>query len=410
MDYIHAAELANNSSIEEASHNDKTRTWERFLAWLETVGWDNDPFLTRLTRAQKARVVGAFAISLRRGEHSHERHQGPLVAGTISKALSNLAATFQDNNHCDPRHNKEGKTDRFILGIIRSFKKSDPKEKAQKAITPALLQHLYTRSKSVFFQHIADLCTGAFFFACRSCEYSQTTGSRKTKVLTPRNIVFRQGHKVITDRTQFTTADAVSITFVAQKNDMYHDTVTQHATTNSALCPVHIWSRIVNRVLALPKATMDTNVNAFWNTGRKRLEYIRSTQILESLRWAAGNLGQDKLGYTKDEIGCHSIRSGAAMAMYLAQYPIKVPTYTIMLQGRWCSDAFLRYIRKQVKEFSKGVSEAMISKESYDFFTIADSADDTNLEDPRLPNNPQSLTSSFTGAAGPRFTRNHVFE
>ena len=100
---------------------------------------------------------------------------------------------------------------------------------------------------------------------------------------------------------------------------MYHDTVTQHATTNSALCPVHIWSRIVNRVLDLPKGTIDTNVNAFWNTGRKRVEYIRSTQILESLRWAAGNLGQNKLGYTKDEIGCHLIRSGAAMAMYLAQ-------------------------------------------------------------------------------------------
>ena len=144
MDYIHAAELANTSSIEEASHNDKTRTWERFVAWLETVGWEHDPFLTRLTRAQKARVVGAFAISLRRGEHSHERHKGPLVAGTISKALSNLAATFQDNDHNDPRHNKDGQIDRFISGIIRSFKKVDPKERAQKVITPALLKHLYS--------------------------------------------------------------------------------------------------------------------------------------------------------------------------------------------------------------------------------------------------------------------------
>ena len=410
MDYIHAAEVANNSSIEESSHNDKSRTWERFIAWLETVGWDNDPFLTRLTRAKKTRMAGAFVISLRRGEHSHERHKGPLVAGTISKALSNLAATFQDNNHSDLRHNIDGKTDRFISGILRSFKKVDPKEKAQKAITPALLRHLYTRSKTTFFQHVADLCTGAFFFACRSCEYSQTTGSRKTKILTPRNIVFRQGNRTITNRQQFSTANSVSITFVAQKNDMYHDTVTQHATSNPDLCPVHIWSKTVNRVLDLPKATMDTHVNAFWNTGRKRTEFITSSQILESLRWAAGDLGKNKLGYTKDEIGCHSIRSGAAMAMYLAQYPIRVPTYTIMLQGRWCSDAFLRYIRKQVKESSKGVSEAMISKESYDFFTIADPVDDTTLEDPRLPNNPQSLTSSFTGAAGPRFTRNHIFE
>ena len=191
---------------------------------------------------------------------------------------------------------------------------------------------------------------------------------------------------------------------------MYHDTVTQHSTSNKDLCPVHIWSKVVNHVLALPDATIDTTINAFWNTQRNRVEYINSSQILESLRWAARDLGKDVLGYTAEEIGCHSIRSGAAMAMYLANHPIRVPTYTIMLQGRWCSDAFLRYIRKQVKEFSKGVSEAMISKESFQFYTIADSIDDTCLEDPRLPNNPQSLTSSFNGAAGPRFTRNHVFE
>ena len=410
LNYINAAEVANNSSIEESSHNDKTRTWERFIAWLETVGIHDDPFLTGFTRTQKVRMVGAFAVSLRRGEHSHPRHTNPLVAGTVSKALSNLAMTFQDNDHADPRHNRDGKTDRFITSILRSFRRHDPKEKAQKAVTPQLLQHLYNRSKTAFATHIANLCNGAFFFACRSCEYSKTTGTRKTKTLTPRNIVFRNKHRTITNRKQFASADSVSITFVAQKNDMHHDTITQHATSNPALCPVHIWSAIVNSVLDLPKSTIDTTINAFWNTDRKRTEYITSSQILSSLRWATQSIGKDTLGYDKDDICCHSIRSGAAMAMYLAQHPIRVPTYTIMLQGRWCSDAFLRYIRKQVKEFSQGVSEAMISKESFNFYTIADSIDDTCLEDPRLPNNPQSFTSSFNGATGPRFTRNHVFE
>jgi len=44
------------------------------------------------------------------------------------------------------------------------------------------------------------------------------------------------------------------------------------------------------------------------------------------------------------------------MAMYLAG----VPVFTIMLLGRWSSNAFLRYIRKQVKEFSRGISAKMI--------------------------------------------------
>ena len=52
----------------------------------------------------------------------------------------------------------------------------------------------------------------------------------------------------------------------------------------------------------------------------------------------------------------------------------------------------------------------MISRESYTFLTIADSTDDITLEDPRLPNNHRSLTSTFNGDTGPRFTRNHVFE
>ena len=52
------------------------------------------------------------------------------------------------------------------------------------------------------------------------------------------------------------------------------------------------------------------------------------------------------------------------MAMYLAGVPVD----TIMLIGRWSSDAFLRYIRRQVQEFSAGVSRRMIM--TPDFLTI----------------------------------------
>jgi len=80
---------------------------------------------------------------------------------------------------------------------------------------------------------------------------------------------------------------------------------------------------------------------------------------------AAATLGEDELGFSPDQVGLHSARSGAAMAMYLAG----VPVVKIMLLGRWSSDAFLRYIRRQVKEFSGGVSQKMISNER--FFTIS---------------------------------------
>ena len=102
-------------------------------------------------------------------------------------------------------------------------------------------------------------------------------------------------------------------------------------------------------------------------------------------------LGVDHLGFTSDIIDCHSIRSAAAMEMFLN----KVKTYTIMLQGRWSSDALLRYIRKQVKEFSNGVSTSMVDPDTYKFYTMPDSLLTFDKEgNPKIANNPP-LTHLF---------------
>ena len=270
-----------------------------------------------------------------------------------------------------------------------------------------LLNYLFSR-KDAFSNDIAHLINGVFFFACRSCEYSKVSGTRKTKIITIRNIKFRKGHRLVKHKPQLHTADSVSITFVSQKNDKDYETVTQHKNSQLIQNPVTLWAAIVNRITNIPGTTIDSPVNTFLNKITNCIEYITSDQILASLRWAAGELGFDRLGYHPEEIGCHSIRSGAAMAMYLS--PKRVQTYTIMLQGRWCSDAFLRYIRKQVQEFSKGVSEAMICDETYAFFTIPDLCEENDAEDPRIPNDPRSLTSSYNGNnAASKYTRNHIF-
>ena len=47
--------------------------------------------------------------------------------------------------------------------------------------------------------------------------------------------------------------------------------------------------------------------------------------------------------------------------MYLAREKI----YTIMLMGRWSSDAFLAYIEKQVKESTLGVSSRMLINDTF---------------------------------------------
>jgi hypothetical protein len=113
-------------------------------------------------------------------------------------------------------------------------------------------------------------------------------------------------------------------------------------------------------------------------------------ELLKRLRLAAKSIGPEVLGFSADQIGLHSARSGAAMAMYLAG----VPVFTIMLLGRWSSDAFLRYIRKQVKEFSRGISSQMIQNEN--FFTIQN----TSANGSRAP---ISLNHASRHKHGPNF-------
>ena len=67
------------------------------------------------------------------------------------------------------------------------------------------------------------------------------------------------------------------------------------------------------------------------------------------------------LGFISKEVGTHSIRSGGAMALCLA----KVETYIIKIIGRWKSDSFMKYIRKQVQQFTSGITERMVQIEHF---------------------------------------------
>jgi len=72
---------------------------------------------------------------------------------------------------------------------------------------------------------------------------------------------------------------------------------------------------------------------------------------------AATAIGKDKLGFTANQIGLHSARGRAAMAMYLAG----VPVFTIMLLGCWSSDAL--YSLLPVKQWSKAAFRDHINRQ-----------------------------------------------
>jgi hypothetical protein len=133
------------------------------------------------------------------------------------------------------------------------------------------------------------------------------------------------------------------------------------------------------RIWSYQGTTENTPVSTFWRHDRR--EQITSRQAITSLRAACATIGSARLGFEPDEIGTHSLCSGAAMEMYLAG----VHVYTIMLIGRWSSDAFLRYIRRQFEQFSKDILQKMITHRS--FRTIPDIAPRVvSNEDPRQRN------------------------
>ena len=86
------------------------------------------------------------------------------------------------------------------------------------------------------------------------------------------------------------------------------------------------------------------------------------------------------------------------MALYFKERAIS----TVMLLGRWCSDTFLLYIRRQVQEFSAGVSADMVSQDT--FFTIPD-LDISDDADPRT-RNCQSFASTIS-LNGPKAAIEH---
>jgi len=111
------------------------------------------------------------------------------------------------------------------------------------------------------------------------------------------------------------------------------------------------------------------------------MEHITSKSILQHLQSACSPYGSSRLGFEPHKVGTHSLRSEAAMEMYLRE----IPVYTIMLLGRWSSDTFLCYIHKQAERFLCNNSKKMLTFRS--FHHIPDIAPrQISSEDPRQRN------------------------
>ena len=210
---------------------------------------------------------------------------------------------------------------------------------------------------------LGQLACGVFFFGMRSCEYLTVQGTHKTKKLKIANIRFFRNNIQITNNNGMIAkyASTVSITFEFQNNQKKKLTVTQPRSIKP-LCPFLLWGKIVQRILGYKGSTAKSPVKKII-IGKTR-HYLQAKEMMNHLKHTVENM--KNLDFTGKHVGTHSIRSSLAMALYLE----KCPVCTIMLIGRWSSDAFLLYVRRQIQEFSSGVSKDMIKL--YHFVTIPD--------------------------------------
>lgn len=286
-----------------------------------------------------------------------------MASSTCNAAIRDVAQAFQAHGLPDPRLDADGKKTAFLLlRQFRGYTNRDPGTKHQKALSIDLIRAMVSRPTEnkpaqLAFQQLYLL---GFFFAMRSCENFRVKGERRTHPIRLRNLVFRKNHKIVPhDSPDLALADTISITFEYQKKDERNDTVTQATTGDPLLCPVRAAAAIVQRQKSFG-STPDNFIYRFRSNATTTLDLTGAAALIQ-LRAFVKTQDCAGLGITPDEIGLHSARASAAMAMHLNH----IPVYTIMLLGRWSSDAFLRYIRKQVEEFGHDVSKAMIQTQRF---------------------------------------------
>lgn len=402
-------------SKQEAGHQTADRIWRRWEHFCYLSGLDDNPFLTHLPSTEKELILRSFLQLYRDASWNPDgkltgRRRKPVVSSTVRDAASRLAAAFRHHNEPSPVHLANSSLlCPTIRSLLRAFDNNDPPPNRQKAITPRLLRRLYSASgafnpllRDCAPAVVADLLIGAWFFAMRSCEFTHTPTPGRTKIINLAGIIFRDSSRRIISHAdpKLLSAEFVTLVFEDQKNGTKRDARSQRRTNQKILCPVTRWGSIVQRIRrTIPAFSDDTTINTI-RVAEATL-FISNTYTKKTLRTTCSLFGgKATFGFAPHEIGNKSIRSGAAMALFLAD----VPTAKIMILGRWSSDAFLVYIRPQVLEWTSNMSRDMTKLDS--FLDVGADHTRAHQSDPRTKTRSlRSINGSFIVL--PRFHLQH---
>ena len=297
-----------------------------------------------------------------------------MVGGTIAEAARSLVKTMWDSYRQrpfdDPKNPSKSRFSASVQDLIKAMMSTSPNTKSQKAITPAFLRYMaqYTSSELASSEvenkaedHMTDIIIRAVFFAMRSCEYTIPKEPGSTITIRLGGVTFFDRQRKEIDHNHpylLQVVVHVRILFEDQKNREKCETRTHQKSDDLVLCPVLLLGWVVQRVLKFTKnPNADTPLCAVNIPGRRsKVINQENTRVFMKVICEAFG-GQSRFGFSPNEIGNRSVRTGAAMSLFLTEHSLD----KIMLLGRWKSRTFLVYIRPQVTEWCDLFSIDMIS-------------------------------------------------
>jgi hypothetical protein len=286
---------------QESSNESSDRTWRRWVGYCRHVGYGADPLLTLLSDRERDLFLRAFLNFYRTaewdagGKPAGDRRE-PVVASTLRKTASNLAAAFRIHIRDSPLHLKGSPNMRpFVRAWLKACDNVDPPKRKQKAAPPQLLRAMFGQSgagtesgKDTNNAVISEIAIAAYFFAMRACEITDTTTPGRTKIIRLKGIVFRDArHREIPHSSQqeLRMAKRVTVTFENQKNGLKMDKRTHERTGDAVMCPVLRLSSLVLRIMnTVPNAGPKTPVSRLLKTDGARV--ITGSELRWSLRSA----------------------------------------------------------------------------------------------------------------------------
>ena len=322
--------LASNQGVAPGTYSQQSGCFARWCKFQEDIGIDNR-FLDGLDNSQRTGILSAFCESVRRNEN-RKRKLDRLAGDTVKATLTNVCLTIWSSFWVNPAVDDKGAFSLTLKKQLHNYRQSDPPTKHQKALPTIVFKKIWQNKLSQKNIALSELITGALFFGMRSCEYSTTSGKRKTKKLEVKDIYFYLGRKEIKKTKEnlhsLHSATSVSVTFTLQKNNQRYATITQHRSGNE-VDPVSLWAALVKGILSYKTRSLSSPVYLYMSD-TEEIRNISLKDVAAHLKAMVSALGENYLGFTSEYVGTHSIRSSFAMMLKLKG----IHPSTIMLQGR----------------------------------------------------------------------------